>query len=641
MMRIKIALFLGIIFIGISSFFIPLVDLNHRKVKTFLTPKPAPTEWSTSKLIHLNKLADFEQALAIENEIVVLKNENNVLPLGNLNRKITHISIGGDSKSFEETSKLFTDFSTSLRVLKSDFATSNKTTLDQSDLIILTVHADNEGTDKTQIKKEYAILIDEISKTNPISVCVFGNANFISHLNLENIQSLTYVPENHEIAQNTVAQQLFGAIAANGKLKKAIEEKFKVGDGILFPTNGRLKFTVPEEVGIASTDLTKIDEIANNGMNVKAYPGCQIVVAIENKIIYRKTFGTATYTDKEAKIKNDDLYDIASVTKIAASTLMALHLHSKQQFDLNKNLGDYLPELTAKTPYHSVLIKDMMAHQAGFKPWIAFNKNTYTADQLNPEIYSSIKKEGFSKQVAEGIFVRDNYSDVMFDEIVKAPLGTKKYEYSDLCFYFVQKIVEKQIHEGQNTYLRNNMYLPMGLRNVSYLPLNFYPKNRIIPTVDEKIFRNQLLQGYVHDQGAALLGGVGGHAGLFSNATDLASIMQLFLNKGKYAGFSFFNEKSIDEFTKQQFQGNKRGAGFDRPNASGGGTCAKSASQQSFGHSGFTGTLAWADPKDKVIFVFLSNRVHPDPENWKLRDMHIRTDIQEVVYQALSKRIKN
>jgi len=640
MMNLKKIIFIGAITLGITSFLVPIISSSESDRITFSRPKPAPSKWLTPAFIHINKLPDFEQALAIENEIVVLKNENNVLPLGNLNRKITHLSIGGDSKSFKETSKLFTDFDTSMRISSSDFATKNKTILNNSDLIILSIHADNTGNDKNEINKEYASIVNEISSSNPVSICVFGNINFIDFLNLNNLKSISFAPENHEIAQNVVAQQLFGAIEAKGKLKNYTGSKFKVGDGIQFKTNGRLKFTQPEEVGIASADLAKIDEIAANGINVKAYPGCQIVVAIEDKIIYRKSFGTATYSDEENKVKNDDLYDIASVTKIAASTLMALHLHSKQQFDLNKNLGDYLPELTSKTPYHSVLIKDMMAHQAGFKPWIAFNKSTYIADQLNPEIYSNTKKEGFSKQVAEGIFVRDNYSDVMFDEIIKTPLGTKKYEYSDLCFYFVQKIVEKQIHEGQNTYLRNNIYLPMGLRNVSYLPLNYFPKNKIIPTVDEKIFRNQLLQGYVHDQGAALLGGVGGHAGLFTNATDLASIMQLFLNKGKYAGFRFFSEQSIDEFTKQQFQGNKRGAGFDRPNVTGGGTCAKSASQKSFGHSGFTGTLAWADPKDKVIFVFLSNRVHPDPENWKLRDMHIRTDIQEVVYQALNKRIK-
>ncbi len=639
-MNLKKIIFVGVIALGITSFLIPIMGSSKSATIIYSAPKSAPSKWITKELTHLNKLARFEQSLAIENEIIVLKNEDNLLPLGNLNRKITHLSIGGDSKSFEETSKLFTNFDSSIRISSSDFATKNNSFLNKSDLIILSIHADNTGTDKNDINKEYATIVNQISSANPVSICVFGNLNFIDFLDLKNVKSISFAPENHEIAQNVVVQQLFGAIEAKGKLKNSIGSKFKNGDGIEYKTNGRLKFTVPEEVGISSADLAKIDEIATNGITIKAYPGCQIVVAIEGKIIYRKSFGNPTYANKEATVKNDDLYDIASVTKIAASTLMALHLHTKQQFDLNKNLGDYLPDLTSKTPYHSVLIKDMMAHQAGFKPWIAFNKNTYTADQLNPEVYSNIKKEGFSKQVAAGIFVRDNYVDVMFDEIVKAPLGTKKYEYSDLCFYFVQKIVEKQIQEKQNTYLRNNIYLPMGLRNVSYLPLDFYPKNRVIPTVDEKIFRNQLLQGYVHDQGAALLGGVGGHAGLFSNATDLASIMQLFLNKGKYAGFCFFSEQSIDEFTKQQFQGNKRGAGFDRPNASGGGTCAKSASQQSYGHSGFTGTLAWADPNDKVIFVFLSNRVHPDPENWKLRDMHIRTDIQEVVYQALSKRIK-
>lgn len=640
-MNLKKIIFLGAIALGITSFLVPIINSSSKVKVSFLAPKPAPKEWFSSNLRHLNNLPDFKQSLSIEEEVVVLKNENNVLPLGNLNRKITHLSIGGDSKSFEETCKLFTDFDTSIRISSNDFAANNATLLNNSDLIILSIHADNSGGDKNEINKEYAPIVNEISSSNPVSICVFGNLNFIDFLNLKNVKSISFAPENHEIAQNVVAQQLFGAIEAKGKLKNAIGSKFKVGFGIEYKTNGRLKFTVPEEVGIASSDLKKIEEIANNGISVKAYPGCQIVVAIEDKIIYRRTFGTSTYDSNAKDVAQDDLYDIASVTKIAASTLMALHLHSKQQFDLNKKLGDYLPELTAKTPYHSVLIRDMMAHQAGFKPWIAFNKNTYSDDKLNPEIYSTTKKDGFSKQVAEGIFVRDNYVDVMFDEIVKAPIGDKKYEYSDLCFYFVQKIVEKQINEGQNSFLRNNIYLPMGLRNISYLPLTYFPKNRVIPTVDEKVFRNQLLQGFVHDQGAALLGGVGGHAGIFSNATDLASIMQLFLNKGKYAGFSFFSEKSIDEFTKQQFQGNKRAAGFDRPNASGGGTCAKSASQQSFGHSGFTGTLAWADPKDKVIFVFLSNRVHPDPENWKLRDMHIRTDIQEVVYQALGKRAKN
>lgn len=639
-MNLKKIILLGVVATVITSFLVPIISSTESASKIFSSPRPAPNQWIKPALIRLNELVEFEQALAIESEIVVLKNENNILPFGNLNRKITHCSIGGDSKSFEETSKLFTDFDTSIRIPSSDFATKNNSYLNKSDLIILSIHADNTGNDKNEIKKEYASIVNEISSSNPISICVFGNLNFIDLIDLKNVKSISFAPENHEIAQNVIAQQLFGAIEARGKLKSNCGSKFKIGAGIQYKTNGRLKFTVPEEVGIASADLAKIDEIATNGMNVKAYPGCQIVVAIEDKIIFRKSFGTATYSNKESKVKNDNLYDIASITKIAASTLMALDLHSKQLFDLNKTLGYYLKNVTFKTAYHSIVIKEMMAHQAGLKPFIPFTQST-NSTLLDTAILSKTKKNGFQKQVATGIFVRDDFHEEIFQKILKAPIGAKTYVYSDLCFYFVQKINETQIKESQSTYLRNNIYLPMGLRNICYLPLDYFPKSSIIPTVDEKNYRTQLLQGFVHDPGASLLGGIGGHAGLFSNATDLASVMQLFLNKGKYAGLSFFSEQSIDEFTKQQFQGNKRGAGFDRPSATGGGTCAKSASQQSFGHSGFTGTLAWADPKDKVIFVFLSNRVHPDAENWKLRDMNIRTEIQEVVYQALSKRIKN
>jgi len=639
-MRPKIIFFLFLITIGIGSVLFSFNTKNVSQVNIFESNSNERTKWISKDLISLNNKTLSQQLNAIEKEIVVLKNNKNILPLGNLNRKILHLHLGGNADEFIATSKLFTDFSERIFIKKSDFS-NNINTIEKADLVIVSVHADNIGSDKNEINREYAKVINEVAKLTPIAVVVFGNSSFVASLDVNQIQSLIYVPENHIVAQNIASQIIFGAVSVNGKLKEEIGNQFKIGDGISLQMNGRLKFTVPEEVGISSSDLKKIDEIALYGIKLKAYPGCQIVVAVEDKIIYRKSFGTPTYNDTSTKVNNDHLYDIASVTKIAASTLLAMHLHSKQAFDLDKNLGYYLPELTAKSPYHSVLIRDMMAHQAGFTPWIAFYKKTLTDNQLNSEIYSSIKKEDFQTQVANGIYIKDDYSNVMFDEILKTAIGSKKYEYSDLCFYFVQKIVEKQLNEKQNTYLMNTIFKPIGLRNILYLPLEIFPKNRIIPTVDEKTFRNQLLHGYVHDQGAAMLGGVAGHAGIFSNATDLASVMQLILNKGNYAGFSFFDTKTFEEFTRQQFTGNKRGAGFDRPNATGGGTCAKSASQQSFGHSGFTGTLAWADPKDKVVFVFLSNRVHPDPENWKLRDLHIRTEIQQVVYDALAKRKKN
>jgi CubicO group peptidase (beta-lactamase class C family) len=226
----------------------------------------------------------------------------------------------------------------------------------------------------------------------------------------------------------------------------------------------------------------------------------------------------------------------------------------------------------------------------------------------------------------------------MYARILRNPLKEKKYVYSDLCYYFMQPIVEKLTGQSLDAYVRSTFYQAMGLQYIGYKPLTHFAKEQIVPTENENYFRKQLLWGHVHDPGAAMLGGVAGHAGLFSNATDLASIMQLFLNKGSYAGQTFFNESTVKEFTKAQFAGNKRGVGFDRPSANGGGTCDELASQQSFGHSGFTGTLAWADPKNEVVFVFLSNRVHPSQENWKLRDMGIRTNIQHVVYEIVNAR---
>jgi CubicO group peptidase (beta-lactamase class C family) len=228
----------------------------------------------------------------------------------------------------------------------------------------------------------------------------------------------------------------------------------------------------------------------------------------------------------------------------------------------------------------------------------------------------------------------------MYAQILRSELGPKKYVYSDLCYYFTQPILERLIGESQASYLRRNVYLPLGLNRMLYQPLKNFADAQVVPTEDDQAFRKQLLRGYVHDPGAAMLGGIAGHAGIFSNAWSLAHIMQLFLNKGQMAGMNFFSEATYTEFTKQQYPGNRRAAGFDRPTASGGGTCDVLASQQSFGHSGFTGTLAWADPKNKVIFIFLSNRVHPSQDNWKLRDLNIRTDMHHVVYEALAKRGK-
>lgn len=611
--------------------------LKTRTNKPLQTPMIDPKIWFSEEFIGLNKLDLAAQTLAIENNIVLLKNKTIILPLNNLNRQISTIQLGGSPQTFQETIGLFADMKSAHYSKLTNCPDTCLNRIKSAEICVISLHASGEKGNENSINKEDLKILDKLPATLTKILILFGDENIFNSIDTTKADAIIWAKENHYLAQKSAAQLLFGAIESKGILSMNIGS-YKLGEGISTQKNGRLKFGLPEDFGIDASRLNEIDAIALDGIEKGAYPGCQIVVAVKGAIIYRKSFGEQTKNG--AKVKNKDLYDIASITKIAASTLLTMHLVDKGLLDINKTLGDYIPETTGSGTYSKINIREMLAHQAGLTPFIRFYSNTLKNGSLLPTIFTGEKKVGFDLKVADGIFMKNDFVDSMYAQIINTPLGTKKYEYSDLCFYFIQKINEKIIQKKQNDYLLANIYLPMGLRYLRYKPMDYFPQNQITPTENDKTFRKQLIHGYVHDPGAAMLGGVAGHAGLFSNATDLASIMQLFLQKGKYAGTNYFSEKIIDDFTRAQFSGNKRGAGFDRPNANGGGTCDELASAKSFGHSGFTGTLAWADPKDEIIFIFLSNRVNPDAENWKLRDMGIRTKIQHVVYQAVNARKK-
>ena len=633
--RISFILFLGFMF----SF---CVNKHSDNKTTWEYPNP-PSQWLSKELSSLNVMPINQQYLEFEKSIVLLENKENILPLGRLDLKIGFVNIGGNPNEFLETSKLFISGS-SIYAPNFNLITDNDwAKIIDCEVILLSLHANILVDGGNKIDPINTLLFEKIPKSAKIILSVFGDEEILNQIETKNIAALILGKENNPIAQNRVSQSIFGALPISGKITKEISSKdqlFNSGHGINILKNGRLKFSQPEELGINSNKLDEIDQIALSGIANGVYPGCQVLVAIDDKIIYRKSFGKQTYENEARKVENDDVYDIASITKIAASTLLAMHLQMQDKFNLNKKLKDFIPELINKAEYSEIGLREMMAHQAGLTPWIPFYKSTLINGELNPQIYNNLKSDDFNLNVAKNIFMKTSYVDSMYSKILATPLGIKKYVYSDLCYYFMQKILEKQINCKQDEYLHKNIYEPMGLRFARYLPLNFFPKTKIIPTENDLIFRKQLIHGYVHDPGAAMLGGVAGHAGLLCNATDLASIMNLFLLKGKYAGMTFFDEKTVNEYTKAQFSGNRRGAGFDRPNSSGGGPCDILASQESFGHSGFTGTLAWADPKDKVIFIFLSNRVNPDAENWKLRDLNIRTKIQHIVYEAVQSRKK-
>ena len=467
------------------------------------------------------------------------------------------------------------------------------------------------------------------------------NTDHIIGLPFSNCTSILYCNDTTEYAQQEAAQLIMGARKNSPPVTISPGIKYILGAQQIeqkeIETNGRLRYANFSTVGLNEDDLNRIDSIALNGISEGAFPGCQVLVSIKGNIIYQKSFGHHTYESGANTVKNNDVYDIASITKIAGSTLLAMYLEHFNLFNVDDTLGKYIPEITGNTAYQKIIIREMMAHQAGLKSWIPFYIKTLKDGELNPQIYRSRKDSVYSLEVAENIFIDQDYTKRMYEKILSTPLGPKKYKYSDLCYYFTQKVFESILGEGQDAFLHRAIYKPMGLQNIRYQPLNFFKKERIIPTEHDHKFRKQLVHGYVHDPGAAMLGGVGGHAGIFSNAADLASIMQLFLQNGSYAGNNFFTASIRKKFTKKQYENNRRAIGFDRPRENGGGTCDKLASQISFGHSGFTGALAWADPRDEVIFIFLSNRVHPDQENWKIRDMNIRTDMQHVVYKALNR----
>ena len=397
----------------------------------------------------------------------------------------------------------------------------------------------------------------------------------------------------------------------------------------------------PAILGIDVVKLNEIDKIAINGIRQGAYPGCLVLLAVDGKIIYRKSFGTTTY-DSQDSVRNDHIYDVASVTKIAASTLAIMRLQTLNKFSLDKTLKDYIPEIVSGNEFEDVLIRNMMAHRTGLVAWIPFYKKTLLNNQPNPNYYRKQKESGFENQVAKDLWLRSDYADTIYSRILSSGLTPgNHYLYSDLGYYFIKKIVEKQANQTLNDFVFEQVYKPLNLKNIGYLPQTFASLDRIVPTENDQTFRKQLLHGFVHDPGAAMLGGVGGHAGLFANSTDLAAIMQLFLNKGKAGDKQLIEPTVVEEYTKVQFPGNRRGAGFDKPTFSRkDGPCCDEASSESFGHSGFTGTFAWADPVHKINYVFLSNRVCPSAENKKLVNMGIRTEIQKVMYEAVLNRKK-
>ena len=379
-----------------------------------------------------------------------------------------------------------------------------------------------------------------------------------------------------------------------------------------------------------------LDSVAKSGITEGAYPGCQILAMKDGKVVYDKCFGTFTYGGG-SKVEPEDVYDIASLTKIFASTLAIMKLYEDGLLDINKTMGDYFPYLNASDK-GAIKIIDILTHQSGMKSWIPFHLKLIDEEGPKEDYFIDHIDENHTVRVAENLYLLNDYKEQIIDSIMKSPMKEKKYVYCDMGFYFVPELVKQLTNKSLEEYLHEKFYDPMRLTNIGYCPLHWRTRETIVPTEDDQLFRKQLLWGDVHDQMAALMGGVSGHAGLFANAHDLAVIAQMLMDGGKFEGKQLLKSSTIKYFTTSPFldNDNRRALGFDKLpiGKKGPATASKSASMESYGHTGFTGTFFWNDPVNHLVIVFLSNRVYPNSECRQLMKLNIRTALHDILYQA-------
>lgn len=469
-----------------------------------------------------------------------------------------------------------------------------------------------------------------------VATFVFGNVLAVS--NFCEAKNLVACYQDDDVTRHAAADLFEGKIVSKGRLPVSVCS-FRYGEGIVY---GGIKppraAVLPEETG--ADKLAAIDSIVNDAISQKAFPGCVVLAVHKGTVLYSKAFGHYQYGPSPA-MTPESIFDLASVTKISATTLAVMKLYEEGKLSLEKTLGDYLPWVRGTNKAH-LRINDILLHQAGLVPFIPFYKET--VDSVTgipkPALYGNQSGPGFTVRVAENLYLRNDWEDTLFNRILTSPLGAQhKYVYSDNDFIFLGKIVEALGGMPLDEYVQKNFYSKIGMATTGFRPLRRYSIDRIVPTEEEKHFRRQLLDGDVHDEGASLFGGVAGHAGLFSNAYDLAMLYQMLLNGGELNGRRYLKPETIRYFTAYHSSISRRGLGFDKPEKDNATRKepypSLSASPQTFGHTGFTGTCVWVDPKYDLIYIFLSNRVYPTRENPRLSQLNVRAKVQEAIYRAL------
>lgn len=585
-----------------------------------------------------------------EASVTVVKNDNNLIPIGSvMDNNMASVSMGeGSSMAFQ---KMLSSYKPMRNYSFYDGPSSQEQIsemlgyLEPYNTIVVDIHGIGSKPGRNYgITSGMVDFVKQLKEQNKkVILCVFGTPYSIPFF--PETDALICAGQDGKDPQEIVPQIIFGAIGSQGRLPVSVLT-YKSGSGISTTSINRIAFGTPESVGMDGSSLKKIDEIATAAVNDHVFPGCEILVARKGKVIYEKQFGGLSYRTNE-RVTPETIYDLASLTKVSATLQAVMLLYDRKQVNLDEKASQYLPEL-AGTNKQNFTVRDLLLHRSGlisFYPSL-WDRTKTSAGGLLPEYYSSKQDTAYYLQVAPKLFAKGAMRDSVWKWVVESPMNNRRdragnygYLYSDLGFLTLQKIVERVTGQPLDIFVAANIYEPLGLNYLGFNPLRRFPEKQIAPTEQDYRFRGQLLQGTVHDQMAAIMGGVSGHAGLFGTARDLAILYQMNLWKGTYAGKRYYEQATVPFFSRIYDESHHRGLGWDKAPADGNSSyVSPQASVNSFGHTGFTGTMVWVDPEEDLVFIFLSNRVNPDAENTSITTQRTRRKIQDVVYSSLIER---
>ncbi len=583
--------------------------------------------------------------------LTLLENKGNLLPLGRLESlRVASLAVNRREISlFQKTLGRYTRIDHySVDINGGEGYRSILEKLEGYDVVIAGIYGIDQRTGRGMgINAGLDSLVRKLNRQNNTVITWFGNPYSIDRVpGLQDATALLLTYQLNEYTESLAAQLIFGGFGAHGTLPVTINTRYPAGYGLKTAGNIRLQFGFPESAGMRSDILEKkIDSLALLGIGEGAYPGCVVMAARRGIVVFSKSYGYHEY-DARIEVKEDDLFDLASVTKISSATPGLMLLDSQGRFTPDEYLGNYVP-LFRGSNKEKIIIREMLAHQAGLVSWIPFWRETLNeaTGQFRNRTFQPGPSDRFPVSVAENLYIHRTYRNRLLREIRNSKLGQKRYVYSDLAFIIAPEIIASITGEEWSGFVSSNIYHKLGAFDITFNPYHKYPLSRIVPTEYDSLFRRQLIHGYVHDEGAAMLGGVSGHAGLFSTADDLMKLMEMYRRMGNYGGEQIIDEKVMKEYTSYQFpenDNNRRGLGFDKPKPDNDQLPPDdvyptiSASPSSFGHSGFTGTFAWIDPEYEITYVFLSNRVFPTRNNNKLSDLKIRGGILQALYDSVT-----